>query len=224
MTSRTYSRRKARKLGITRKPKRDRRLNSDANARSNEIAGQHELPDELPGFLATPQDYEEYKRRREQIEKKQRERAKRIARQNISNDPALGKGIDVEPDGLSDEQVRNAILVGGAREADRIFLVSTTSDNALWEPFYFDGKNCVRINRMHRFARMIYEDNKNNGDLTVVFNLLMLHMSAAEFYVQSKFRRHSAAVIEETLQEYRRVTTEFLAHLCREMGDLLPAE
>ena len=80
---------KSKKAWNNAKAERDRRLNSDANARSNEIAGQHELPDELPGFLATPQDYEEYKRRREQIEKKQRERAKRIARQNISNDPAL---------------------------------------------------------------------------------------------------------------------------------------
>ena len=78
-----------------------------------------------------------------------------------------------------DAQIRTAILIGGAREADRIFLVMNTADNVLWEPFYFDSKECVRINQLHRFARLIYEDNKNNGDLTVVFNLLLLHMSAA---------------------------------------------
>lgn len=203
---------------------RARKLNSDALGRSNDIAVEISLPDELPGLIATAQDYEEFKQRQQQVEEKHKERAKRIARQNLANDPSSGGSVAVEINNLSDDQVRDAVLSGGAREADRIILALNTADNVLWEPFYFSGKECVRVNQLHRFSRLIYEDNRQNGNLTVLFNLLLLHMSSAEFYMQTKFRKYPQNQIEEILQEYRRVTTEFLAFLCREGGDLLPSE
>ena len=68
-------------------------------------------------------------------------------------------------------------MVSGQKAAasDKIFHVDRVEDHALYEPYYDATKgNCVRINDTHRFAQAIYEGNRKNGNLQILFDLTLL--------------------------------------------------
>ena len=219
-----HFKRKSKKAWNTASSERKRRLNADSLGHANDIASEVELPEELPGVMPDPDEYEEIDKRRKSVAEKQKKRIEAIAKEmteEIPEFPEIEAGSDGE---FTEEQVQTVVTAEGAKIDDQIFMVSNTEDNVLWEPFYYSNQNCVRINKFHRFSRLIYEDNKANGTLTVLLNLLLIHMSAAEFYVIQNNSRYKQEQIESILAEYRRVVTEYLAHLCREYSQLLPSD
>ena len=219
-----HFKRKSKKAWNTASSERKRRLNADSHGQANEIASEIELPEELPGAMPNPDEYGEIDIRRNSVVEKQKKRIEVIAKELAEEFPELSK-IETEINGeFTEELVQAVVTAEGAKTDDRIFLVSNTDDNVLWEPFYYSNQDCVRINKFHRFSRLIYEDNKDNGAMTVLLNLFLLHMSVAEFYVIKNYRQFTQEQIESILAEYRRVVTDYLAHLCREYSQLLPSD
>ena len=50
------------------------------------------------------------------------------------------------------------------------------------EPYFdTDMGDCVRINKYHRFARLIYEDNSENKDMQIIFELILLELAQADY-------------------------------------------
>jgi hypothetical protein len=107
--------------------------------------------------------------------------------------------------------------------ATKIYRVVAVEDNALWEPYYeAEHGVCVRINKGHRFARQVYEENSANTDMQIMFDLFFLQMAEAEIHAQKTIQSRSRAEIEKLIAEYRRMTSEFLATLCRAADSKLP--
>lgn len=214
-------RRKSRKAWNHAKAERDRLLNEPGLMRANTIAAEFEEVEELPGMADDEAAFQETERRQQEIIEEQTERIKELVAQEADETNAGADGAAQ----ITPEQIAQVVTGGQATPRDKIFLVNTTEDNVLWEPYYdADKKSCVRVNRLHRFARVIYEDNRNNGALNTLFGLLLLQLSAAETYVQTRNTKYKRDDIEAILHEYRRVSTEMLAQLCRDQGDKLPSD
>jgi hypothetical protein len=204
-----------------------RLVNEEGLVRANTIAAQVDEIEELPGTPDTEEAFQEAQRRTQEIIEEQTERIKGLAASiedetSEHSGPDGGAATSTEP---TSEFLHKVATEGQATPNDKIFLVNNTSDNALWEPYYETGKGtCVRINRLHRFARVLYEDNRNNGAMHILLGLLLHQFAIAETFVQRKYTKHKREDIEDILQEYRRVSTEMLAQLCREAGDSLPSD
>lgn len=103
----------------------------------------------------------------------------------------------------------------------KIFRVSSVPDNLLWEPYYdTDLGNCVRINKLHRYATYIYENNADNKDLQITFDLLMLQLADSEFYACKNALDYDE--VKKVLWNFRRILSEFLANLIRKLENELP--
>jgi len=202
-----------------------RKQSQNPNNKSNEIIDTIDIPEELSSHPLVAEDYPEVEKRQADLEKREKKRAQEIAKINYTEDPKLSQSAPTNLDDMTDEQIEKGVLTGEIQHDDRIHHVSNTEDNCLWEPFYFNGRDCVRINKLHRFSRVVYEDNKNNSSLIILFNLFLLHASVAEYFVLRKTKtKYPVGEIEEILAEYRRITTDYLANLCREAGDSLPKD
>ena len=134
------------------------------------------------------------------------------------------KGEDVDSvDQLSPEEKDEAVRGGDNPNAKKIFKVSSVLDNLLWEPYYdTDLKNCVRINKFHRFGRYIFEENSENKDLQIIFELMLLQFAESELYAYKNNEKYSYEELKPILTEYRRVISEFLANMCRKLDGSLP--
>lgn len=215
-------RRKSRKAWEYRSAEVRRRTSEEGLTRANSIAAQVEEVEELPGLSDTEEAFEEATRREHEMIEQQEERIKDLVAQETESGAEDVPHGDVAP---TPEQVRKVITGEQATPNDKIFLVNSTEDNALWEPYYDpDKKTCVRINRLHRFSRVLYEDNRSNGAMHIMFGLMLHQFAAAEAYVQKNYTKYKREEIEDILQEYRRVCTETLAQLCRSAGDSLPSD
>ncbi|MBM7842187.1 ATP-binding protein [Herpetosiphon giganteus] len=201
----------------------NRRAGQNTLVHSNALAQQVDMPEELPGVSETESDYAEAERRElEILETQKRKVLEMVAQSEEIDQPSLQNDEAIEH--ILQEQVKAVIAGPEAEEGDRIFLVNFTTDNVLWEPYYDATKgSCVRINRLHRFTRLVYENNKNNTALITVINLFLLQLAGSEKFVQ-KNSRYDIAEVENVLEHFRRVTTEFLANMCRELGESLPSD
>jgi hypothetical protein len=197
---------------------------------ANQLAQQTVMPEELPGSLETEAQYEEAKRREQELLEEQRKRDLELLAQ-AEGSAALPEELAGEEVGEAEgtftpteEQIRSIVTGGTATPGDKIFMVPNTEDNVLWEPYYDAEMGvCVRINKLHRFSKVIFDDNPNNGALRTLMGLLMLQLAGAERYVQ-RSSEYNRVQIEAILAEYRRASTEFLAKMCRDLGDSLPSE
>ncbi len=111
--------------------------------------------------------------------------------------------------------------------AKKIFRVPYTEDNTLWEPYYdTDNGHCVRINKVHRFSKVIFEDNQNNPDLQVLFELFIHQIAVSEVeslkHLRTTFSKIDVRDLQKILAEYRRITSEYIANMCRKLEDKLP--
>src|SRR5579875_1555365 len=189
----------------------------NGTVQANDIAQQFEMPEELPGDMETEQDYEEAQQRTKELEKEQKKKVKELIEEN-KEEPGVAA--------LSEEEQAKTVVEGPeSGPSDKIFLVDHVLDNALWEPYYDADKGpCVRLNRLHRFTKIIYEKNPKNVPLQVLMDLLFLQLAGAEVYVQRNYTKYDREQIATILEEYRRVSSDFLAALCRDLGESLPAE
>jgi hypothetical protein len=136
------------------------------------------------------------------------------------------KGEEVDDsadDDYTDDEKEEAIKGEKNPNLTKIFRVSSVEDNLLWEPYYdTDLGNCVRINKIHRFARLIYEDNADNRDLQILFDLMMLQFADSELYAYKNIEKYEYEDLKVILRESRRIVSEFLANMCRKLENDLP--
>ena len=157
-----------------------RRDNADSIGTANRIAGETVIPEELPGEPDTEEAYREAAERERAILEEQEQRFNLAADGEAGNASVMGESAD---------------------PTHQIFRVSHIEDHALWEPYYDpDKKNCVRINEVHRFAQLIYQDNSSNGALQTLFNLFLLQLAAAENHIETKFQKYPRKEIEAILK------------------------
>ncbi len=182
----------------------EERKKADSAGTSNALVEQAQVTDDLPGGPDTEEGLLVVKQREQEIISEQDKRFVAEAAQR--------------------HQTQQEV-VGGQKAAatDKIFHVDRVEDHALYEPYYDAAKgNCVRINNTHRFAQAIYEDNRKNGNLQILFDFILLYLATSEVHVEKNMAKYDRKTVEAVLKEHRRVASELLATLCRNLGDALP--
>ena len=196
-----------------------KRIQNDNKHREvNRLADDLDLPEELPGDFETEKDYLEAESREEEMEEEQKLKDDEFTKAHSDESEEDSEG--------SDEEKKNEKLFGPeAEEQDKIYHVDQTTDNVLWEPYYDTEKGtCVRINRMHRLSRFVYEDNSSNITLAILFDLLLLNLANTEAYLQKKRKDVSRPIIQNMLLDFRNDVTQFLSKTMRDLGEKLPKE
>jgi hypothetical protein len=190
---------------------------------SNTIASELDAIDLLPGDVA-PEERVALERLQE-IDRDMSNKVKTMALLLLQD-----SGVDVDETNtgavteLSPDEKKEAVRGGKDNAfASTIFRVGSIEDNLLWEPYTdTDLGDCVRINRMHRFAVLIYDRNKENDGLQIIFDLMLLQLAQAELYAYKNMDDYKYDEVRSVLTEFRRVASEFLANLCRRKESVLP--
>lgn len=125
---------------------------------------------------------------------------------------------------LTPEDIEETMKGSASVDAlNKIFKVSTISDNKLWEPYVdAEKKECVRISKNHRYAKVIYENNSANKDLQILFELLLYIEAKAELQVRKEYHDADLKIVSQIMDEYRIAVSEKLAKLCRKEEGKLP--
>ena len=194
--------------------------NKEPNEISNKIIEDFEQLELLPGDTEPREDI--LRERTSSLEKEMKEKAQQMA---IQSKQDKGENIS-DPKELTQEDITNAIkgVESENPSISNIFRVTSVLDNLLWEP-YHDAElgDCVRISKFHRFGRYIFDENSDNKDLQIIFDLILLQMANAEIYTRknapAKFKYDEIVTL---ITEYRRVVSEFLANMCRRLDGQLP--
>jgi hypothetical protein len=190
----------------------------DPNQTANEIVKNFDPPETLPGEMLSEKEEKKRKEREDAVEQEMRAKLRKKAAFQKSEET----GTPVNEEDIKEDELEVALKGDANPSATKIFRVSSIDDNVLWEPYYdTDHGTCVRINRGHRFARLLFEDNCDNVDLQVMMELYLLQMAEAEIYAL-KSDIESRQVIYKVLSEYRRFASEFLAAMCRKLEGKLP--
>jgi hypothetical protein len=187
---------------------------------ANEIAASFEQPESLSGEPAPTETAERERVSREkEVETEMKSKLRKAAAQRKSE----VEKREVTEEEITEQDIEEELKGETDLAAIKIYRVQTVEDNALWEPYY-DAEHgvCVRINKGHRFARQVYEENSANTDMQVMFDLFFLQMSEAEIHAQKTIQSRPRQEIEKLIASYRRILSEFLATLCREADNKLP--
>lgn len=201
--SAAYRRKSKRAWNLAARAEQERQK-ADSAGTSNALVEQAQVSEELPEAPDTEEAVRLAKQREQEIINEQ---TKRFAEE--------AQRLNQTPQEVISEQK--------TATSDKIFHVDRVEDHALYEPYYDASKgNCVRINKTHRFAQAIYEENRNNGNLQILFDLTLLYLATAEVYVEKNMSKYDRRVVEAITKEHRRVASELLATLCRNLGDALP--
>ena len=196
-------------------------ISQDSNDISNDIT--NELGDSVDS-LDLKDDSEQYN---EELERRENE----IVEQSIEKgiEETLTRISDEGSEKKTKEELTPAEIIetmkGSASvdELDKIFKVSSIMDNQLWEPYVdAEKKECVRISKTHRYAKLIYENNSENKDMQVLFELLLYIESKAELQVRKVYHEVPLEKVTEILEEFRLAVSEKLAKLCRKEENNLP--
>ena len=194
------------------------RTGEDPNQTANEIAEDFE-PEEDSGTFTTPEEERERKAREEALKREMREKAREEAARKKSEET----GEQVSAEDVTEEEVTETVRGEANPAARRIFRVERLDDDVLWKPYHdADLDKCVRVNRHHRFGRLIYDNNSENTDLQILFDLLLLQLANGEVRAVRQLDKHKREDVEEVLAAYRRYVSNYLAELCRELENRLP--
>lgn len=172
------------------------------------------LDEDNPGFA------EEKSRREDAIVQESRKKAIEDTLSRMNDEGKEGtKAEDLTPEDIA-ETVKGGPSVDALKQ---IFKVPTISDNKLWEPYVdAEKKECVRISRNHRYAKIIYENNSTNKDLQILFELLLYIEAKAELQVRREYHDAELEIVSQIMDEYRVAVSEKLAKLCRKEEGKLP--
>ena len=192
-------------------------INKDPNEIANKLLNEYEQIEILPGDTLPTE--EEAEKRLALITKDMAAKVKLIVKMMRED-----KGEDVgDIEDISAIEKEEAVKGEINPQLSKIFRVSSVTDNLLWEPYYdTDLGNCVRINKLHRFALYIYENNSANQDLQITFDLLMLQLADSEYYAYKNITDFEYEEIKKVLWDFRRIASEFLAHMVRKLENELP--
>lgn len=206
--------RKSKKAWERAKKLKDQVLGEEPNSVSNDIADKLELPDTMLGDeIPSPEETKRIKQKEIEVKEK--------IKNKIKEEVAREKQIEGDHTPVTDDDIKNYIT-GGAAGNKRIFRVDHIEDNLLWEPYWEDDWGvCVRINRNHRFARCIFEDNAGNLDLQVIFEILLLQASQAEIAMRRSAIQKDDDV-ESVIFEYRENMSSLLVKMMRNADVKMP--
>jgi len=192
-------------------------INKDPNEIANKLLSEYEQIEILPGDIIPTE--EESEERLKLITNDMAAKVRLIVKM-MREDKGEEVG-DVEE--ITNEEKEEAVKGEINPQLSKIFRVSSVTDNLLWEPYYdTDLGNCVRINKLHRFALYVYENNSVNQDLQITFDLLMLQLADSEFYAYKNIMDFDYEQIKKVLWDFRRIASEFLAHMVRKLENELP--
>lgn len=189
---------------------------------SNLIAAELDPIDLLPGDVAPEERI--VLERLQAIDRDMSEKVKAMALLLMQDE---GEDVDENDTSglpeLSADRKKEAVKGGDDTLSSSIFRVNSIQDNILWEPYYdTDLGVCVRINRLHRFAILVYERNKDNEALQIIFDLMLWQLSQAEIYAYKNMEKYTYDEVNYVLTEFRRIASEFLANLARRKENVLP--
>ncbi|AMJ67541.1 hypothetical protein AXW84_20575 [Hymenobacter sp. PAMC 26628] len=197
----------------------------DANRHSNDIIAHLNTPETLPGQpVLSPTKSAEVD---EQIAESFKANVQQQAEQAAAIKAAV-HGPDSDP--KTEEEQFEEVLKGDPNPyLTKIFRVPSLPDNQLWEPYY-DAQHeyCVRINRYHRFAKLLFEENANNSDMQVLFELFLHQLSVAEVQFRKLFHENFPSLklsdekVEKLTSEFRKYAAGNLAYMCGKLDDKLP--
>ena len=164
-----------------------------------------------------------------EIEKNRREAAivqeshKRAIEDTLSRMSDEGK-VETKEEDLTLEDIAETMKGSSSVDAlNKIFKVSTITDNKLWEPYVdAEKKECVRISKNHRYAKLIYENNSANKDLQILFEILLYIEAKAELQVRKEYHGAELEIVSQIMDEYRIAVSEKLAKVCRKEEGKLP--
>lgn len=158
---------------------------ADAIDIANEVAASTVFPDDLPGEPDDAQTVGEKVRRGKEIVKGLKEKAK--ADEQQAEDPNVEK------------------------RHTAIELVDNTTDNALWEMYYDPTHGTkVKINRHHRFARLVFDELNANPEVAVVTGALLHTMVQAERHTIRSLHDIKPDTITTVLDKFRETATQYL--------------
>ncbi|HAA13154.1 MAG TPA: hypothetical protein DCE41_16275 [Cytophagales bacterium] len=190
--------------------------NKKPNEVSNNIVDDFEQIDLLPGDKLLEEG--EAKERIEKLSTDMAKLAKNVTKMYKED---LGEEVSDDQE-FTEEDIKNAIK-GDNPSAEKIFRVSSVEDNNLFEPYWdTDKEECVRINKYHRFSRLIFEENGENAGLQIIFELMLLQFAESEIYAYKNIPDSNYDEIKRILTEYRRISSEFLANMVRKLDGQLP--
>lgn len=131
---------------------------------------------------------------------------------------------DTKVEDLTPEDIKETMKGSASVDAlNKIFKVPSITDNKLWEPYVdAEKKECVRISKNHRYAKLIYENNSANKDLQILFELLLYIEAKAELQVRKEYHDAKLEIVSDIMDEYRVAVSEKLAKLCRKEEGKLP--
>lgn len=191
-------------------------VNQSPNEIANKIVEEFEQIDTLPGDQP---DSEVTLERTRQIASEMQGNILKFAKLMKED-----QGIEIPEDyEFSQAEINEAIRGNESEDLSKIFRVTSVIDNLLWEPYYDTSLGgCVRINKHHRFAELIYSNNSKNQELQILFDLLMLELAQAEMYARKNIQDSTYEEVSRIVMEFRRFISEFLASMCRRLEDQLP--
>lgn len=170
-----------------------------------------------------PNDKTEAEEKREKEKQNELElEMKKNIRKQAAEEKSEREGKDIKEDEVTDEEVEETLKGTNNPDVKKIFRVSSIIDNLLWEPYY-DAENgqCVRINKNHRMAKLIFEDNSENIDLQIIFEILLLNLAQAESHARTA-SQYEGLKMEKAIAEFRLLVSNYMTHLCRTKADELP--
>ncbi|QXD13940.1 ATP-binding protein [Rhodocaloribacter litoris] len=199
---------------------RKERQGDDPNLVANQIVEEYTPPPNLPGEgIPSTEEIQKQRERETELQEEMRDKLRKETarkKQEKENQP-------ISEEELTEEDLEAVLRENTHPAAHKIFQVSTILDNLLWEPYHdAEHEHCVRINRGHRFGRLIYDDNHSNTDLQVIFELMLLQLAIAEVYAQKNLTKYKRENVNNIVTEFRRYTSEFLADMCRKLDHKLP--
>lgn len=202
--------------------------NQDPNRQSNDIIAQLNTPESLAGqpVLAPAKSAEVD----QEIANSFKASVQHQVEQAVAMKAAVhGPAADNTPPQSEEEQFEETLKGDPNPYLTKIFRVPNLPDNQLWEPYYdAEHEHCVRINRYHRFAKLLFEENAANSDMQVLFELFFHQLSVAEIQFRRLFHENFPQLklnddkVEKLTSEFRKYAAGNLAYMCGKLDDKLP--
>ena len=202
--------------------------NEDPNRQSNDIISLLNTPSSLPGQPALSPTKEA------EVDQEIAARMKANIQHQVEQAAAItasvkGPAADNEPPKTEEEQFEETLKGEDNPYLTKIFRVPSLPDNQLWEP-YFDAEHehCVRINRYHRFAKLLFVENAANTDMQVMFELFLHQLAVAEVQFRRMFHETFPQLklndekVEQLTSEFRKYAAGNLAYMCGKIDGQLP--
>lgn len=192
------------------------REGKEPNVAANRIVENVEEPE---SYFEKDEDEEELERRNNKdLDTKMKEKLLK----NAIKEKTEKQGKEVTEKDVTKEDIEETLKGTVNPDVKKIFRVNNIDDNYLWEPYYdADHGQCVRINKAHRFSKLIFEDNYSNSDLQIIYEVLLLNFAQAEVKARVS-KKNDGLNIEKVLEDYRYTISEYLTNLCRQKESELP--